>query len=62
MLSDEDKKNVLDNIDKFSLRDIEAELSIICVRNRVNFNLDEVYTPATEEYIQGMIDQAASRE
>ena len=41
MLSDEDKKDVKENIDNYSLREIEAELSIICVRNKVSFNLDE---------------------
>jgi hypothetical protein len=41
MLSTEDKKNVVENIDTYSLRDIEAELSIICVRNKVSFNLDD---------------------
>lgn len=41
MLSDEDKKDVTDNIDKYSLDDIEAKLSVICVRNKVNFNLDD---------------------
>ena len=41
MLSDEDKKDVIDNIDTYSLDDIEAKLSIICVRNKVNFSLDD---------------------
>ena len=41
MLSDEDKKNVVENIDTYSVKDIEAELSIICVRNKVSFSLDE---------------------
>jgi hypothetical protein len=41
MLSDEDKKDVIENIDKYSLSDIEKELSVICVRNKVDFNLDE---------------------
>lgn len=41
MLSDEDKKDCSDNIDKYSLNDIEAKLSIVCVRNKVNFNLDD---------------------
>ena len=40
MLSDDDKKSVVDNIDNYTLRDIEAELSILCVRNKVSFNLD----------------------
>lgn len=41
MLSDEDKQDVRDNIDTYSLNDIEAKLSILCVRNKVNFNLNE---------------------
>ena len=41
MLSDEDKSDVIANIDTYSLDDIEAKLSIICVRNKVNFNLDD---------------------
>ena len=41
MLSDELKKNVVDNIDTYSLKDIEAELSILCVRNKVSFDLEE---------------------
>lgn len=41
MLSDEDKKDVIDNIDNYSLDDIEAKLSILCVRNKVSFDLDE---------------------
>ncbi len=40
MLSDEDKKDCIDNIDTYSLDDIEAKLSIICVRNKVSFDLD----------------------
>ena len=41
MLSDELKKNVTENIDSYSLKDIEAELSILCVRNKVSFDLEE---------------------
>lgn len=41
MLSDEDKADVVKNIDTYSLDDIEAKLSIICVRNKVSFALDE---------------------
>ena len=41
MLSDEDKADVITNIDTYSLDDIEAKLSIICVRNKVSFNLDD---------------------
>lgn len=48
MLSDEDKKEVVENIDSYSLDEIEAKLSIICVRNKVNFNLDEDNTKTAD--------------
>ncbi len=41
MLSDAEKADVVENIDKYSVEDIEAKLSVICVRNKINFNLDE---------------------
>ena len=41
MLSDEDKKEVIENKSKYSLDEIEAKLSVICVRNKVSFDLDE---------------------
>ena len=41
MLSDAEKADVVANIDNYSVDDIEAKLSVICVRNKVNFNLDE---------------------
>ena len=41
MLSDDDKADVIANIDTYSLDDIEAKLSIICVRNKVSFDLDD---------------------
>lgn len=41
MLSDEDKKDVIANKAKYSLEDIEAKLSVICVRKKVNFDLDD---------------------
>lgn len=40
-LSDEDKKEVIENKSKYSVEEIEAKLSVICVRNKVNFNLDD---------------------
>lgn len=45
MLSDEDKKDVIDNIDKYSLDDIEAKLSVICFRNKVSFKTEGDNTP-----------------
>ena len=41
MLSDADKKDCIDNIDTYSIDDIEAKLSVICVRNKVSFSLDD---------------------
>ena len=46
MLSDDDKADVVKNIDTYSLDDIEAKLSVICVRNKVSFDLeDDKQTP-----------------
>ena len=62
MLSDEDKKDVIENIDNYSLNDIEAKLSILCVRKKVNFNLDEndkgENNPAVFHLDSGMSDEA----
>lgn len=41
MLSDEDKKELVDNIDSYSLKDIESELCVMCYRKGVNFNEDK---------------------
>ena len=41
MLSDDDKADVIKNIDTYSLDDIEAKLSVICVRNKVSFDLED---------------------
>lgn len=37
MLSDEDKKDVIENKAKYSLEEIEAKLSVICFRKKVSF-------------------------
>jgi len=62
MLSDEDKKDVVENIDNYSLKEIEAELSILCVRNKVSFNLDDNKNdgkdPMTFSLNSGMSDEA----
>ena len=41
MLTKEEKKDVIDNIDTYSLDDIEAKLSIYCVRNKISFGSNE---------------------
>ena len=45
MVSDEDKEEVLNNIDTYSLDDIEAKLATICFRNKLSFSQEEE-TPA----------------
>ena len=62
MLSDEDKSDVMTNIDTYSLDDIEAKLSILCVRNKVSFNLDDDKNDGTNPTVfkldDGMSDDA----
>ena len=41
MLSEEDKKDVIAKKSEYTLDDIEKELSVICVRKKVNFNLND---------------------
>ena len=50
MLSEEDKSDVITNIDTYSLDDIEAKLAVICVRNKVNFSLEEDNTSAAMSF------------
>ena len=38
MLSDEEKKDVQDNIDKYSVEEIESKLSVICVHNKLDLS------------------------
>lgn len=56
MLSDEEKQDVIDNIDTYSLDDIEAKLSIICVRNKVNFNLEDENKETKKETVVFSLD------
>lgn len=66
MLSDEDKKEVIDNKAQYSLDDIEAKLSIICVRKKVSFSKEEeneLSAPAakpTEEVVTYNLNQVVS--
>lgn len=54
MLSDEDKKPFNDEIDKYSYHELEGELSILCVRNKVNFNLDEDKAAESEPVVYNL--------
>ena len=40
MLSDEDKKDVIENKAKYNLEEIESKLAVICFKKKVNFNFD----------------------
>ena len=40
MLSDEDKKDVIENKNQYTLEEIESKLAVICFKKKVNFNLD----------------------
>lgn len=62
MLSDEDKKDVVDHIDEYSLEEIEAKLSVICVRNKVSFAAldDDNQTDPTVYHLDGNLYQDES--
>ena len=40
MLSEEDKKDVIENKVKYTLDEIKSKLAVICFEKKVNFNLD----------------------
>ena len=40
MLSEEDKKDVIENKAKYSLEEIKSKLAVICFEKKVNFNLE----------------------
>lgn len=61
MLSDADKKDCIDNIDTYSLDDIEAKLSIICVRNKVSFDLDKPNTKKDTTFSLDSIDSTRNQ-
>lgn len=51
MLADEDKAEVLSNIDKYTLDEIESKLAVICFRKKVNFvssNVEEIESTVEE--------------
>lgn len=54
MLPEEDKKEVIENIDSYSLDDIEAKLSILCVRNKISFNEGEP-APVADPIVYGVV-------
>ena len=52
MLTDDDKKDVIQNKSKYTLEEIKAKLAVICFDKKVNFNLDE--TSENEEDQKGI--------
>ena len=69
MLSDEDKKDVVENMDSYSLDEIEAKLCVICVHNKLDmsdkadnetnpgttFNLDNVDDDSEDDNIPALV-------
>ena len=55
MLFRSDKKEVIENIDSYSLDDIEAKLSILCVRNKVSFGIEEENKPKTDPTVYNVV-------
>lgn len=41
MLSDNDKREVTDNIDNYTVDEIEAKLAVFCLRNHINFGNEQ---------------------
>ena len=60
MLDEELKKDVIENVDFYSLDEIEAKLSIICVRNKVSFNLDNNSTKQPTTFNLDGVDESDS--
>lgn len=56
MLSDEDKAEVVKNIDTYSLKDIKAELSMLCVDKKVSFSKDNEETAPMTFNINSQIE------
>lgn len=58
MLSDEDKADVVSHIDTYSLDEIESKLSVICVRNRVDFSLGKKEEETADKLTYSLIEEA----
>lgn len=56
MLNDEDKKDVTEHIDTYSLNDIESKLAITCVRKKVSFSVDNDKTQEQTNTPNGMFN------
>lgn len=70
MLSDEDKKDVIDNKANYTLEEIESKLAVICFHKKVNFSMMDVESapeadveiPAEEEKANPVIYQLTDDE
>ena len=63
-LSDEDKKDVIENKAKYTVDEIESKLSVICVRNKVNFDLydntkNDIKTEESKEVLTYSLNEVA---
>jgi len=51
MLSDEDKADVIQNKEKYTLDEIKAKLSVICFDKKISFTLNKEVEDKEEEVI-----------
>lgn len=51
MLSDAEKADVIAHKSEYTLEEIEAKLSVICVRNKVSFSTEETVVPETNSEV-----------
>ena len=62
MLSDEDKADVIMHIDEYSVDEIEAKLSVICVRNKLNMSESTEESHAGTTYSLDDIDDNSEQD
>ena len=58
MLSEDDKKDVLQNKEKYTLDEIKAKLSVICFDKKINFSTEEKVEPEKEVFTYNTIEEA----
>lgn len=60
MLDEQDKEDVQKNINSYSLDEIESKLAVICVRKKVNFNLNEEETEPNRTFNLAEVEESFS--
>jgi len=69
MLSDEDKAEIVENIDKYTIDDIESKLATICYKKKINFTSDNntqecgtTFSLNTESYMPDWVRAVREKE